>query len=237
MATISPGRIYRADPQYLCYLPSLSKPCPSIFTDNFSNPSSGWLIDNNANYSMGYLNGEYQILIKQADWMAYDWEDFGVSDYRVEVDARPAGHLDDGVSLVFGGTDTGFYLFDVSNGRCSLWRNASGPWIWTALVNWTSSPAIHGGSQTNRLKVVCSGSNITLYVNDQMLITGSDRTYLGSGLGMAAEAYSANFDARFDNFNVYTGARISASTAAMSANSGVSFEGSGMNHGAGGLRP
>ena len=222
---------------YQVFMPCISKSCSPLFADNFSDPGSGWLIENYTEYSTAYLDGEYQILVKAPNYIAWNWLDFGASDYRVVVDARPAGQLDGSVGLVFGGMDSGFYLFQLSNGGYGLWRIAWASWTWTALIDWTNSPAIHSGSLTNRLEVVRKGASIELYANDQLLTTISDSTYTGSLLGVSAATVPANFDGRFDNFTVYTGACIDTPTAGLAPDRSVPFVNNGIKHGAGGANP
>jgi hypothetical protein len=212
------------------YLPLVAKPCLPAYNDDFSNPASGWPIVNNTNYAMGYLNGEYRIKVKRANWMAYLWDDFGASDFRVEVDARPAAHLAGGVGLIFGRTENGYYLFEVSDGSFIVLRHDSWSGTWTTLVDWTSSPAIRKGAETNHLKVIRSGTGISLYVNGQPVGGTTDSTHTGAGLGIAADAFSANFDGRFDNFAVYTGACAGAANT-QAPNSAASLEGPTMEHG------
>ena len=224
------GQDFVAHPPRLTYLPVVSRPCLPVYSDDFSNPASGWPIGDSSTRSMGYLNGEYRILVKPADYISWTWGDFGASDYRLEVDGRAAGHSDGAVSLAFGGTAEGFYLFEVSQGHFALSRIERGPWIWSSLIGWTSSAAIHTGTQANRLKVVRSGPNITLYINGTQVGSTWDGTYTGTWLGMESEAFSANFDGRFDNFVVYSGACINSTAAAMSPNRHASFEGAGMEH-------
>jgi hypothetical protein len=189
------------------YLPCIRNPCGPSATDNFSNPASGWLIENTPEYSTAYLSGEYQILVKLQNQVAFNWVDFGATNYRFEANARPASHLDGNLGLVFSGSlTTGFYLFQINNGGYGLWRIEMGPWAWTTLVNWTNSSAINTGALTNRLKVVRQGANITLYANNQLLTMVCDSLEAANG--------AANFDGRFDNLAVYTGACIDTPTAA-----------------------
>jgi hypothetical protein len=182
--------------------------CAATFTDTFSDPATGWLVEDTADYSTAYLSGEYQILVKSTNYMAYERMDLSVSNYQVEVDARPVTHLDGNLGMTFGETASGFYLFQISNGGYGLWRIANAGWSWTTLIDWTNSDAIKTGFQTNRLKVIRIGSHIALYANGQFLTATSDSTYTGSMLGLEAATGSANFDGRFDNFTVYTGSCI-----------------------------
>ena len=48
---------------YQVFMPCISKSCSPLFADSFSDPGSGWLIENYTEYSTAYLNDEYQILV------------------------------------------------------------------------------------------------------------------------------------------------------------------------------
>ena len=192
---------------YQIFLPCASRACLPSYTDNFSNPSSGWPIESGDGYWMGYQNGEYYIAVNEG-WMAWAVQDFGVSDFQIEVDARPSVSLYGGVALLFSATDDGFYLFEINDGWFSLWRNDSYNWNWTPLIDWQYSSAIHPRFQANRMQVVRIGSNIKVYANGHLLGSVNDGTYRGTWSGLVSEAWSGYFDGRFDNFALYTGGCI-----------------------------
>jgi uncharacterized repeat protein (TIGR01451 family) len=187
---------------YKSFLPCVSRPCLPIFTDDFSNPSSGWAIANGDGYAMGYDNGAYFIAVNQ-NWIAWSMLDFGLSDFRIEVDAWPALNLNGATALIFSATNSGFYTFEIIDGNFSVWRYDVSYLRWTPIINWTFSPAIHPGYQVNRMKVVRSGSSILVYANEQLIGSANDGTYRGTWLGMASEAYTGHFDGRFDNLALY----------------------------------
>jgi len=193
------------------YLPLIARTLPLppfclLYSDDFSDPASGWPVYDSPDYSLGYMNGEYRIAVmdRSTNWV-WVGGGFGSSDYRVVVDARAASNLDGGVGLVFGMADypRNFYLFEVSDGWFGLWRHFSVA-TWTALIDWQPSAAIHAGTQANRLEVVRSGDSIRLYANGQWIGETTDDAYHGSGIGLWAQRYSGDFDGRFDNLEVYT---------------------------------
>jgi WD40 repeat protein len=191
---------------YRSFIACVSRACLPLFQDNFSNPASGWGTQHGSGYVMGYANGEYYIAVNQG-WIAWSLRNFGVSDYRVEVDVRPEASLDGGAGIMFGVSDYGFYMFEVSDSWYSLWRVdiAGNYWYWTPLIDWATSPYLHPGNQVNHLTVVRVGSGIAVMVNNQLLRTISDNTYHGTWMGMVTEAYYAYFDGWFDNFVIFTG--------------------------------
>ncbi|OGO66183.1 MAG: hypothetical protein A2030_02010 [Chloroflexi bacterium RBG_19FT_COMBO_50_10] len=207
---------------YFVYMPCTSKACGPTYFDNFSNPDSGWPIGDNANSKLGYLNGEYQILVKPAGRVVFAYHDFGINDYRVELDARPASHLYGGVGIIFDITDDGFYLYEINDGWYSLWRYNSGDWA--EIIPWRQSASIQPGYASNHMEVVRIQSEIRLYVNDHWLVTTNDGTYHGGVLGMQSDSFYADFDGRFDNFTVTTGVCIDTRVSMIAPSNDSGFE-------------
>lgn len=191
---------------YRLFLPCTYMPCrPDVYTDNFSDPASGWEIEETTIYKMGYVDGAYQILVKPEGYIIWSIMDFGASDFQVEVDTRPVNHLDGGVGLMFSINDYGFYYFEASEGYYGLWRVDWYSWNWVTLVDWTYSPAIHTGFTSNHLKVVRDQGLIELYANGTLLTSLNDTTYMGTLIGLASESWADNYDTRYDNFTLTTG--------------------------------
>lgn len=193
---------------YRAYIACAHKACLPTFIDDFSDANSGWSVSAGETYSLGYVNGEYRMTVNPG-WIAWTFQDFGSYDFAAEIDTRAASSLSGAAGIMFGVNDYGFYLFEVSDGRFSLWRvYAPDYWYWTPLIDWTTSPAVHPGNQVNRLKVVRQGDRITLYANGILIGSVDDGSYQSTWLGMAVESYDHYFDARFDNFAFYSGACI-----------------------------
>jgi tetratricopeptide (TPR) repeat protein len=75
---------------------------------------------------------------------------------------------------------------------------------WVTLVDWTASPFIHKGRAKNRLKVICQGSQISLYVNDRHLTDFSDVSYSHGDIGLFAGTLSqGGVHISFDNLKVW----------------------------------
>jgi hypothetical protein len=67
-----------------------------------------------------------------------------------------------------------------------------------------TSPHIKTGGATNRLKVVCQGPQIALYVNGHHLTTLSDDSFVEGKIGLSAAAieYPEPVKVAFDNLVV-----------------------------------
>lgn len=176
------------------------------FFDDFNDPSSGWYTGEDSEGRAEYLNGEYSVLLKPAN---YYWA-LGAPacdqvNYTVEVDARWAGDSGASYGLIFGiqGDYEQFYSFDVNTDYQDFALYLYGPGGWTEIAPITYSSAIHPGAETNHLKATRSGDASTLEVNGTVLGTWTDSTVSGeSGSGLIVSTYSDAEDgeASFDNF-------------------------------------
>lgn len=95
------------------------------------------------------------------------------------------------------------YLFMIQgNGRYAILRS-EGHKI-TPLVNWATSDVIKMGAAQNRIKAVCAGDYLALYVNDQFLADTSDSLYSKGQVGLVgASAGRTGMFVTFDNLTVY----------------------------------
>jgi len=180
-----------------------------LFQDDFSNTSSGWDQASGDNGSTDYNNGTYRINVVTTQYDA--WANPGKSfdaDMIVEVDAVKAGGPDAndfGVICRYNQQDGGifnFYYFIIgSDGYAAIYKMVDSSA--TALSEQTGVSAIKA-SETNHLRAECVGSNLTLYVNGQKILSASDSDLTGGGdAGLLAGTFdTAGTDITFDNFLV-----------------------------------
>jgi hypothetical protein len=189
------------------YLPFVMRdyPPPVLYVDDFSDPQSGWATGDTGNTRRSYVDGEYEILVRNPGWWAGALSSaVKLPDYLVEAGMRNAAGA--GVyGLIFGWVDWDrFYLFAVSpDGRSyTVERHQANGW--QVLVPWTYSPAILSGSAVNRLGAQRKGAQITVFVNNILQQTIEDGSYLGqlqTGLYAQAGAQSSA-TVRFDDFRI-----------------------------------
>lgn len=189
------------------YLPIIiGRNCAVQFTDNFSNPGSGWPVQNTGNVLYEYLNGEYRILVKNGNSWFVGGPGVKVANFTMSVEVRNTTGVEGSYGLVFGGSDdvSQFYTFEIfPDSSYEIYRYNSG---WTLLAG-GSSGSINPGTATNRLRIERSGSLIKAYANDELLNILADGAFTGPRhVGLIASSYSQpNVDARFDNFTVCGG--------------------------------
>ena len=94
------------------------------------------------------------------------------------------------------------YLFLVQgSGRYAILRSQGRKL--TFLVDWANSTAINTGAAQNRIRAVCMGSYLALYVNGQFIADASDDLYTSGQVGLvAATAARAGMEMTFDNLTV-----------------------------------
>jgi hypothetical protein len=177
------------------FISPLSTPAPrsaALYSDDFSDPESGWYEGSIGDREYRYEKGEYVILVKKNDlaaWAVGPQERF--TDFTLEADVRLVeGPEIAEMGLVFRLREEGeFYFFRVNGyGQYIVSKNVNGEWQEITGMGLVTSPHIKTGGATNRLKVVCRGPQIALYVNDHYLTTVSDDSFSEGKIGLLAAA-------------------------------------------------
>jgi hypothetical protein len=185
------------------------------YFDDFSDPNSGWPTDDDEDRSIGYLNGEYQIYLKNENsvyWLTpgplTGRDLFLPDDYRVEMDVRKVSSGEGLYGLMFGiqfapiSIEAYTVLINPTSREFILGKNMmDGSWI--VLVDWTYSLAINQGEGSNHIAVNRIGSNIKLYINGSQVANINDGSFLGPGrdAGLLVQSFDEPpVDVRFDDF-------------------------------------
>jgi hypothetical protein len=195
------------------YLPLINKnSCAFHFSDDFSNPNSGWNVGGDGNYLLQYLGGEYRILLNNPDSWAFGLPDLDLpGNYRLDVDTRQTSYYESAQGMLFGigwGANGNFetYQFLVNpTTQEYLLDKRSMNGSWNAPIGWTYTSRIHPGTETNHLRVERIGSAIHLYINGYWVDTAYDSSFTSPGRDVALYVDSFNqspVDVRFDNFRV-----------------------------------
>jgi uncharacterized repeat protein (TIGR01451 family) len=206
---------------------------PGPYADDFSDPGSGWPIDDTGDTLYEYLNGEYRILLRNANWWAGARPGFKASNYIVAVDVRrTTGGITGSYGLIFGLSDdwSQFYSFEIAPHNIPpahnyiIFRYNSGNW--TPLAAGFSDNISPIWDVTNRLKIERNGSLIRAYANGHLLTSVSDGSYTGSRhVGLIATSSSMpNLDVRFDNFTVDPICGVASTALSGASAAGVGLE-------------
>lgn len=202
--------VYEALPEdHIACLPLVFKNYWEGYFDDFSDPTSGWAIGENEVYIYRYLDGEYQIYLKQRDTGRGITPDLVMpGDYRVEVEARKLSAGDGSYGLIFGtrwtatSWETYQALIQPTTGEFFVEKRTLDG-AWTTIQDWTYSWAINPDEQVNHIRVDRIGTTIRLYINGLLVLIATDASLTGSGRDAGVRVYSYNdapVDVRFDNF-------------------------------------
>lgn len=184
--------------------------CRFDFCDSFENPDSGWPILNNTNYELNYVNGTYQMRIKQPIIALAGAPFPSVTDFFIQTSARwttTNGAQTDGLyGLIFGANATleDYYTFYVWLDHPDLdtaytLRQVEGSTV-TPLINWTKTTALLKGTNTNHLTVIKQGNDIDLIINDTTVATYQEPTFSTPGFVGLLTANLDKADARFAEY-------------------------------------
>jgi len=179
-----------------------------LFSDDFSNTGSGWDRSQDANYVSDYANGGYRIYVNDTN---YDlWANPSKSfpgDVRVEVDATKTGGPDDndfGLICRYQDTDNFYFFLISSDGYAAIGKYEGGSQQLISSDSMVKAEGITPGAATNHIRADCVGSELTLYVNGNLVATATNSSFTSGDVGLMAGTFGEpGTDILFDNFYVY----------------------------------
>lgn len=178
---------------------------PLPYTEDFSDPASGWETLSDLSADVKYDNGALRIIVKLENLTQWSAAGKRFQDGVFEVDARPnGGPTNNGFGVLFRMQDRkNFYHFVISSD--GYWRAGyvqDGDW--KNWEDWQPHPAIRTGSESNRIKIVMQGSALSYYVNDQLITSKEDRLFDSGDIGVLALTLidAPGTDISFDNVSV-----------------------------------
>jgi hypothetical protein len=207
--TPSPTSTVTPSPTPSATATSTQTPVPPLFFDGFDDPNSGWGAGENAKVQWGYLEGEYQIAFRAADYGLLTTPNLSLpANYRIEVDAREVSNnpvsLGLAFDIVWSSDSYAVYQFLVyPEGGEYLLEKRSLDGTWDTLIDWTPDAAVNPNNDSNHLRVDRAGSGIWLYINGVNVNSYDDGELAGPGRDAGLRAYDfadVPAETRFDNF-------------------------------------
>ena len=180
---------------------------PILYQDDFSDPGSGWEVGDYDDGSVGYRDGAYFVTSTTNEKVMWGLATRSFSDLILEVDATQvsAPANDDNAYGVMcrvqaNGYD-GYILRISGDGFSSIHKVVDGsPEV---LVAWSESEAIRQGNAMNRLRVVCDGSTLALFVNGELAAEASDTSFTEGDIALIVATYEDEAtEVHFDNLVV-----------------------------------
>lgn len=175
------------------------------WSDDFSDPASGWQAESDASAEVGYYEGVMRLLVKVPNRLAWASAGREFSDFHLAVEATQVAGPDDneyGILVRVRDADH-FYRFSISgDGYYQVSRYDGEEWV-VLSGDWTPSDAIQMGVATNLLEVVCQGTTMTFLANGVTLTQVEDRSYPRGDVGLyAGSFFEPGVEVHFDDLIV-----------------------------------
>lgn len=179
-----------------------------LFSDDFSDPLSGWPEEEHEDWASLYQDEQYMLAVLAGSRGA--WVTAGSASYaniRLSADLLLQSEEGGGTAgLLFRMQDAdNYYYFQISDfGEYKVGAQVEGSWRSIAGGGWAYSEAIGTAGEPNHLEVICVGSEMSAYVNGERLVTVSDSTFSEGKVGILAQSRSDSgmVVSLFDNFLV-----------------------------------
>lgn len=172
-------------------LVSTAEPATVLLADDFTNTGSGWDVRHDPDAITDYQNGTFVIFVGKTDTTLWSKPNHYLTDVAVEVDTFEAAGPDDnlyGVICRYLDGDN-FYRFVIAgNGYAGITKRANGQVTVLSGPTLTRSPAVNRGQAGNHIRAVCRGSELSLYVNSQLVAQATDGEFPGGDVGVLASA-------------------------------------------------
>lgn len=162
----------------------------NMFHEQFNDVSGGWIEGDYESDRVWIEDGEYHVLLKEPQRLAaVAHSEHRYADFYVVAQARQVGEVGGEYGVVFRYQDPqNTYYFRVSHdGRYRIGKRVDGEWI--DLVGWTFSDVVNKAQSGNVLWVMCDGSEITAFVNDEEIATVDDGAFLDGYVGVTAGSF------------------------------------------------
>jgi len=182
-----------------------------IYSDDFSDSTSGWNIDAGSGFDWAYTNdGQYRVFITASGYVAWSWAPLSQNripnDFCLEVDVKlhVTGSLSTHGQLGF--------IFAGNNAKQTFTQMGIIPDLgryqirahdpeWREIIPWTESSAIESVNEVNRLRMIAHDGKATFYINDVEVKTVTVAT--GGAVGVFTGSFDEpNVNGRFDNFTI-----------------------------------
>lgn len=175
-----------------------------ILRESFNAPEA-WETFIGETVALQVVDGSYRV---QTQDEGYIWglNEQNHSDVVIEVEASQLSAHDNNAYGVMCRADTsnngdGYYFLVSGDGYYSIGKGEGDDVV--PLVEWTQNGAVKKGQANNKIRAVCVGSYLAIYVNDTFLAEASDTSYANGYAGFAATAFEGgDTDIAFDNLTI-----------------------------------
>lgn len=174
-----------------------------LYSDDFSDPNSGWDIDTWDDGAVDYVDGEYQVTVKAQNWLVWSYLGDDYDNIIINADTRVISATGEGdYGLICRYVDeNNFYAFEVSeDGYFIIWKQMDGEMV--TLYDWQTSDAIPSNGKMT-INAGCIGNHLIMGVNDALLANITDDSFSTGKAGIIVGTLEkAGLKVGYDNFTV-----------------------------------
>jgi len=166
-----------------------------LFSDDFSDPSSGWQVSEDEYGKTAYENRSYIVEAYKKGYTFWGTASQNFTDVKIDVDAHVTNTADNennafGVDCRVQSNGDGYSFHISSDGYYSIikFQNLKA----VPLVDWTPSTDIPTGDQTVHITALCQGQHLQLWVNNISIAETDDATFTQGDLSLSAATLEDN---------------------------------------------
>ncbi len=175
----------------------------TIYQDNFSDPDSGWWVEEYDEGYYRYNNGRYEVAVFPEQYYFYDYVPDEFQDVQISVDyafIQPTGEGEAAVVCNYQDDQNFVILLISEDGYYAIYKLYNDEW--SALVDYTYTDLIDLGAP-GTITATCADGKYSLANNNVLLVEVTDTTFASGAVGLMASTYNTpNLIVAFDNFIV-----------------------------------
>lgn len=177
-----------------------------LLKEDFSSENHGWKNWNENGSHVTYQAGAFRFYVNQSNFDYWSTPGYTFKDMRVEVEATKISGPDNnafGVICRFVDSEN-FYAFLISSdGYAGILKVLDGEYTLLNANSLEFFAEINQGEALNKIVADCSGTNLSLIVNDAVLFEVEDTAFEKGDVGLMASSYDQpGVDILFDNLMV-----------------------------------
>lgn len=176
-----------------------------LFSDDFSDSSSGWDQYSDAEGYTDYANGAYQIGIYTDNYFYWANPYLTFGDVIVTVEGEKIAGDDDmeyGIICHHVDVNNWYALVISGDGYAYIGKRYQGGDM-ENITGWVQAPAVNTGNASNVLQAECIGDRLSLYANGELVVELYDSDLTGGDVGLMTGTYDQSLtEVLFDNFTV-----------------------------------